>query len=59
MTDLFPITTADLIAEMQRELAMRERVYARQVGAKQLTQAVADRRIAIVKIIIERLQETT
>lgn len=57
VTDLFPITTADMIADMRRELIMRERVYPKLVAAATLKQDEADRRIAIVKAIIARLGE--
>lgn len=52
MADLFPITAAEIIKEMERELRMRHQVYGHQVADGKLKQAVADRRIAIVEKII-------
>lgn len=42
MAELFPLTLGDLLAEARRELAMRRRVYPRQVAAGRLTQSKAD-----------------
>lgn len=52
MADLFPITDAEVVQEMERELRMRQQVYAKQVAAKTLSQDKMDRRIAIVQKII-------
>lgn len=56
MADLLPITRAETIKELQRELAMRRSVYPRQVDAKKLAQATADRRIAMFEDLVEALQ---
>ncbi len=46
-------TDADKIACLRRELAMRRRVYPRQVGRGQMTQAEADREIGLIEAILE------
>ena len=55
MTDLFPITIAEEIAELERELGMRRHVYPRLVGAGKMPQAKADRQIALMASAIESL----
>ena len=52
MPDLFPITTADKIAELRRELVMRRQVYARWVEIGTLAPEQAERRIAIMEAIL-------
>jgi hypothetical protein len=52
MTDLFPITPAEVVTEMERELKMRHHVYTKQVADKKLSRDTADRRIAIVQKVI-------
>lgn len=54
--DLFPITTEDEIAELEREVKLRRRVYPRWVFVGKLTQEKADRQIAIVESVITRLK---
>lgn len=44
---------ADKFAEAKRELAMRRRVYPNLVGRGKLSQADADRRIALMEAIME------
>ena len=62
MTDLFPAaTTADVrmaakIAEIEREIKIRQGVYPRWVLAGKLTQELADRRILVLQAILEDLQ---
>ena len=58
MSDLLPISVADMIAEIEREIRMREAVYPRWVTAKKLTQDKADRQIAVMRAAVERLKET-
>jgi hypothetical protein len=41
---------------VEREIAMREKVYARWVEEKKLTQKVADREIAGMKAVLETLK---
>lgn len=57
MADLSPLTTAEMIAELEREIALRRSVYPRFVAKKRLRQDVADRRIKILEAIISRLRE--
>lgn len=47
-----PITRADMRAEITREIAMRRRVYARQVGLGRMDQATADRSIAVMEAVL-------
>ena len=53
MTDLFggtlPIPVTTQLAEVEREITMRRRVYPRRVEAGQMTQAAADRQIATME----------
>lgn len=51
MTDLFPIDTAEMVAEAEREVRQRRRVYARQVTLGNMKQADADRKIATMELI--------
>jgi len=53
--DLLPITLDDQIAAVRRELAMRERVYLRQVSAGRLKQTAADRELALMRAVLETL----
>jgi hypothetical protein len=46
------ITHADKIAELRREIRMRESVYPRRIAEKRMTPAEADRRIAILRAIL-------
>lgn len=59
MTDLLPISAADMVQELEREIALRLRVYPRWVEQKKMTQAKADRQIAMMRAAVERLKETT
>lgn len=57
MPDLFPVTLPEMIAEVAREIEMRRSVYPRQVAAKLLSQVNADRRIAVMQAVLEKLKE--
>lgn len=52
MTDLFPISNADKISELKRELKQRARVYPRLVEKKTLSQSTADRQCAVLTAIL-------
>jgi hypothetical protein len=52
MSDLLPITLDDQIAAVEREIAMRGRVYPRQVFNRKMTQRQADREIAVLASLI-------
>lgn len=56
MPDLFPPSLDDLIACADREVGYRKHVYPRRVAAKQMTQELADREIARMTAIAERLR---
>ena len=55
MADMFAdvVTRDEKIAELTREIAMREQVYPRRVAEKKMTQAKADRQIAVMRAILE------
>lgn len=50
------ITLEDMRAEVAREIAMRRRVYTRQVGLGRMEQATADRAIAIMEAVLADLE---
>jgi hypothetical protein len=52
ISDLLPITLDDQIAAVEREIAMRGRVYPRQVFNRKMTQRQADREIAVLASLI-------
>lgn len=56
MNDLLPVTTAEMIAEVEREIALRRRVYPRWVADKRLTSNKADRQIAIMEAVADVLR---
>jgi hypothetical protein len=61
MADLLPITMADRLACVDRELALRRRVYPRWVAAGRMTQAKADREIELMQAVrdaIDGLRDT-
>lgn len=52
---LFPIEIEDEIAELERELRQRKRLFPALVADGHLTSALADRRIAVLESAIESL----
>lgn len=59
MGDLFPDATIPLaaqVAEVERELRQRERVYPRLVADKRMTQAAADRQTAVMRAVLATLK---
>jgi hypothetical protein len=52
-----PITTADMVRELERERSYRERVYPRLVEAGKLPQHRADRQIAVLDAAIQCLRD--
>lgn len=58
MTDLFPPNLDGQIAEIERELLMRIRVYPRFVATGKPTQAKADRQIEIMRAVLYTLKAT-
>jgi hypothetical protein len=47
------ITIPDKLKELRREMQMRHRVYPRLIGNGKMTQADADRAVAILRAVIE------
>lgn len=58
MTDLFEPSLAEQIACVEREIAMRLRVYPRYVEAHKMPQEKADREIAIMRAVSQTLRKT-
>ena len=58
MSDLFPPSLAEQIACIEREIAMRVRVYPRQISAGRMTQVKADREIALMRAVLTTLEAT-
>lgn len=57
MADLFPPTKDEIVAELRREIALRERVFPDWVAKGRLRQDVADRRIALMKAALALVEE--
>lgn len=51
-----PVTVAEQIAAVEREIAMRGRVYPRWVAAGKMTQAKADAEIRAMRAVLATLQ---
>jgi hypothetical protein len=58
VSELFPFTIAEMIREVEREISLRRRVYPRWVAQGRLTQAAADKQIAIMEAVVRWLQDT-
>jgi hypothetical protein len=57
MPDLLPVTLADMIAEVQRELAMRERVYPQwKIGASIGKRNQMDRQCEVMEAVLKYLE---
>ena len=56
MSDLFPPNLAEQIACIEREIAMRLRVYPRQIANGRMTQRKADREIALMRAVLATLE---
>ncbi len=56
MTELFEIGLHDMIGEVERELRMRQQVYPRRVAERKMRQAEADRQIAVMRAVLDRLK---
>lgn len=52
-----PISVDDMVRELQRERAQRERVYPRLVQQGRLRQKMADRQLAVLDATIKHLQD--
>lgn len=61
MADLFggalPVPLAAQIAEVEREIGQRERVYPRLVAAGKMTPAAAERQIAVMRAVLQTLKQ--
>jgi hypothetical protein len=57
MPDLLPVTLHEQIAEVERELALRDHVYPRRIAAKQMSQQTADRGIDRMRAVLTTLRE--
>jgi len=55
VTELFPITLADQIAEVEREVVLRVRVYPRWVALGRLTPGKAERQITVMEEVLKSL----
>lgn len=55
--DNMPIPLEAQIAEVERELGMRQHVYTRRVGEKKMKQADADAKIATMQAVLSTLRE--
>ncbi|HEY2623259.1 MAG TPA: hypothetical protein VGI53_07420 [Dyella sp.] len=53
---LFPVTVADMLAEVERELAVRRQVYPRLIAERGMVQAKADRQIAVLEALAVHLR---
>jgi hypothetical protein len=56
VNDLLPVTTHEMIVELEREIALRRHVYPRWVADKRLSQDKADRQIAVLEAVVGRLR---
>ena len=50
-----PIVLSEMIAEVRREIEVREKVYPAWVRDKRLTEKLAARRIAVLRAVLTRL----
>lgn len=62
MSDLFPnappaVSIDDQITCVKREIGYRQHVYGRQVAAKKMTQALADKQIALMQAVLATLEK--
>lgn len=48
MSQFFPPTLQEMVAEVEREIALRIRVYPTRVATKRMTQQQADRRVEVM-----------
>jgi hypothetical protein len=53
---LFPIELRDMIEEAERELKMRGQVYTRAASEGRMNRRTADRRIAVMRAVLENLE---
>jgi hypothetical protein len=53
-----PITTRDMLAELRRELAMRERLYPGWIAKGTMKRETAERQVAVLRAVTQRIEET-
>jgi len=60
MPDMFAdvVTRREMVAELEREIAMRHHVYAKRVANRQMNANVADRQIAVMKAILKLVTDS-
>lgn len=56
MSDLFPVTLAEQIACIEREIVMRKRVYPRLIEQRRMTEATSAREMRIIGAVLLTLQ---
>lgn len=57
MTDMFPITKADKLACVKRELELRRKVYPRWIGTQKMTDDKAAWELAVMEAIVKDYEE--
>ena len=57
MPELFPVTLEEMIAEVRRELHMRQRVYTDMVAHGRMNRRQADRRIDVMAATLAYLEK--
>src|SRR6185436_15545739 len=56
-TPVMPVSLADQLACVRRELSLRQRVYPRLIAQKSMTQAGADFQLAAMQAVLQTLEE--
>jgi hypothetical protein len=54
--ELFPPTLDEQLQCVEREIKLRQRVYPRRIADRRMTQALADRQIALMEAVAESLR---
>jgi hypothetical protein len=54
--DLFPVTRTDMVMEVERELALRRRVYPRLIATGRMKLQQAERQITVMEAVLEELR---
>lgn len=58
MADLLPVTLEDQLRCVEREIALRERVYSRWAESGKMMRQKADREIAVMRAVADTLRAT-
>ena len=56
MQELFPIPLDEQISEVEREIRLRYRVYGRRVSDRKMSQAQANKQIALMEAVLDSLR---